>query len=196
MRPALLVALGLLIRSGTAEAHLNATGMGPLYDGVLHFLTSPEDLVPALALALFAGLRGPAFGRRAAIALPAAWLAGCLFGLSGTATTGSAVLSALWFLVLGGLVIADARISLGAMTALAALFGLVHGFLNGTGMGLSRLSVVAALGLASAVFVLTVLASAAVVRLRAGWARIAVRVAGSWIAAAGLLLLGWSFRGR
>jgi len=37
-------------------------------------------------------------------------------------------------------------------------------------------------------------AAAFVVRLRAGWARIAVRVAGSWIAACGLLLLGWAAR--
>ena len=32
--------------------------MGPIYDGLMHFLMSPEDLVPALALALLAGLRG------------------------------------------------------------------------------------------------------------------------------------------
>jgi hypothetical protein len=45
------------------------------------------------------------------------------------------------------------------------------------------------------VFVLIVLATAFVVQLRAYWARIAVRVAGSWIAASGLLMLGWSLRG-
>jgi len=196
MRSAVLVALGLSLWARPAEAHLNSTGMGPLYDGLLHFVTSPEDLIPALALALLAGLRGAPFGRRAAITLPAAWLAGCLAGMSAASTTGSAALSSLWFLLLGGLVLADARISLGAMTALAALTGLVHGYLNGTGMGPTRLAAVAILGLTAAVFVLTVLAAAAVVRLRAGWARIAVRVAGSWIAAAGLLLLGWSFRGR
>jgi hypothetical protein len=39
--------------------------MGPIYDGLLHFLTSPEDLVPVLALALFAGLRGVRYGREA-----------------------------------------------------------------------------------------------------------------------------------
>jgi hypothetical protein len=37
--------------------------------------------------------------------------------------------------------------------------------------------------------------AAFVIQLRAYWARIAVRVAGSWIAASGLLMLGWSFRG-
>ena len=59
----------------------------------------------------------------------------------------------------------------------------------------SWFAVVALLGLTSGVFVLIVIAAAFVVQLRAQWARIAVRVAGSWIAASGLLMLGWSFRG-
>ena len=191
----LLVSLVIFTLSASAEAHLNSTGMGPIYDGLMHFLMTPEDLVAALALALLAGMRGAAYGRRAAFTLPLAWLLGSLFGLSATATTGSAVLSSFWFLVLGGLVIADAKLSLSVMTALAALLGLVHGYLNGTGMGQSGFAVVALLGLISGVFVLIVLAAAFVIQLRAQWARIAVRVAGSWIAASGLLMLGWSLRG-
>jgi hypothetical protein len=35
-----------------------------------------------------------------------------------------------------------------------------------------------------------------VVSLRMPWTRIAVRVTGSWIAATGLLLLGWTLSGR
>jgi hydrogenase/urease accessory protein HupE len=130
-----IVALAVMLSAAPAEAHLNSTGMGPVYDGLMHFLTSPEDLVPALALALLAGLRGAAYGRRASLTLPAAWLVGSLFGLTAAATAGSAVLSSLWFLLLGGLVIADAKLSLHVMTGLAALLGLVHGYLNGTGMG-------------------------------------------------------------
>jgi len=53
-----------------AEAHLNSTGMGPFYDGLVHFLMSPEDIVPVLALALLAGLRGASYGRRALFLLP------------------------------------------------------------------------------------------------------------------------------
>ena len=189
-----VVVLTLALSSAPAEAHLNSTGMGPVYDGVMHFLMSPEDLVPALALALLAGLRGAAHGRRASLTLPVAWLVGSLFGLTAAAITGSAVLSSLWFLLLGGLVIADAKLSLSTMTALSALLGFVHGYLNGTGMGQSAFAVVAVLGLTSWVFVLIVLAAAFVVQLREHWARIAVRVAGSWIAASGLLMLGWSFR--
>ena len=63
-----------------ASAHLNSTGMGPVYDGLLHFLLSPEDIVPVVALAMFAGLRGPEYGRRALFLLPASWFVGCFLG--------------------------------------------------------------------------------------------------------------------
>ena len=177
-----------------ADGHLNSTGMGPLYDGLMHFLMSPEDFVPVLALALLAGLRGAAYGRRALFVLPVAWLLGGLMGLSAVAANPHPFLAAAWFLLLGGLLVADAKLSLRVTTALAALLGLYHGYLNGTGMGLFETAAVALLGLVFAVFVLVALAAAFVVRLRAHWARIAVRVAGSWVAASGLLMLGWAVR--
>jgi len=195
LRTCTIVTLAVALCSEPAEAHLNSTGMGPIYDGLMHFLMSPEDLVPTLALALLAGLRGAAYGRRALFTLPAVWLLGSLFGLTTAATNGSAILSSFWFLLLGGLVVADAKLSLRSMTTLTVLLGLVHGYLNGTGMGQSGFAVVAVVGLASRVFVLIALAAAFVIQLRAHWAQIAVRVAGSWIAASGLLMLGWSFRG-
>ena len=151
--------------------------------------------MPALALALLAGLRGAAYGRRAMFTLPAAWLLGSLLGLSAAAASTGMLGASFWFLSLGGLVVADAKLSLRSMTALGALLGLIHGYLNGTGMGFSVPAIVAALGLAAAVFVVVVLVAALVVQLRAQWARVAVRVGGSWIAASGLLMLGWTFRG-
>jgi urease accessory protein len=195
MRARTVAVLVLTLGCVPAEAHLNATGMGPIYDGLMHFLLSPEDLVPALALALLAGLRGAPFGRRAMFTLPAAWLMGSLFGLSAAVASTGTLGASLWFLLLGGLVVADAKLSLRSMTALGAFLGLVHGYLNGTGMGLTAPAVVAAVGLAATVFVLVVLVAALVVQLRAQWARVAVRVGGSWIAASGLLMLGWSIRG-
>jgi hydrogenase/urease accessory protein HupE len=178
------------------EAHLNSTGMGPFYDGLMHFLMSPEDIIPVLALALLAGLRGAEFGRHTLFVLPSAWLLGSLFGLAAAAVKGNALVSAIWFLLLGGLLAANAKLSLRLTTALAALLGLYHGYLNGTGMGQSASAVVVLLGLVCAIFVLVALAAAFVVRLRAQWARIAVRVAGSWIAASGILMLGWAVRTR
>ena len=186
----------VLMGAPPADAHLTTTGMGPLYDGLMHFFLSPEDILPVLALALLAGLRGAAFGRRALFTLPIAWLLGGLFGISAAAKNGNAFVAAAWFLLLGGLLAADAKLSLRMTTALAALLGLYHGYLNGTGMGQFETASVALLGLVFGVFSMVALAAAFVVRLRAQWGRIAVRVAGSWIAASGLLMLGWAVRTR
>ena len=177
------------------EAHLNSTGMGPVYDGLLHFLLSPEDLIPVLALALFAGLRGAEHGRRALFVLPSAWLIGGLVGLSSTGSS-NPMLTAISFLLLGGLVAADTQLSLRATTVIAAVLGLVHGYLNGAGMGQPGVGAVALLGLVFMVFVLVAFCAAFVVRLRWPWTRIAVRVVGSWIVASGLLVLGWNLRGK
>lgn len=179
-----------------AEAHLNSTGMGPLYDGLMHFFVSPEDFVPVFALALLAGLRGAAHGRRALFTLPAAWLLGGLISVSAMPANPHPFVAACWFLLLGGLVAVDAKLSLRITTGIAALFGLYHGYLNGTGMGTSITAAVALLGLVFGVFLLVALVAAFVVRLRANWARTAVRVAGSWIAASGLLMLGWALRAK
>jgi hydrogenase/urease accessory protein HupE len=190
---AALVVIGIV--PARVEAHLNSTGMGPVYDGLLHFLISPEDLIPVFALALFAGLRGAAYGRRALFVLPFVWFLGGLVGLA-SAGNGNSFLTAISFLLLGGLVAADARLSLRTTTVITALLGLEHGYLNGAGMGEPGIGALALLGLVFMVFVLIALCAAFVVRLRWPWTRIAVRVMGSWIVASGLLVLGWNLRGK
>jgi hydrogenase/urease accessory protein HupE len=184
---------GMAVWPSWAQAHLVTTGLGPVYDGLSHFALTPEDLVPALALALLAGLRGPAHGRRALFVLPAAWLLGGSFGLAAHGGV-SPVVTWISFVLLGGLLAVDARLPLYATTMLAALLGLVHGYLNGTAIALPGLGALALLGIVAAVFALVAVAASLVAPLRAAWARVAVRVAGSWIAAIGLLLLGWAFR--
>jgi hydrogenase/urease accessory protein HupE len=183
-----------LFVAAPAEAHMNSTGMGPAYDGLLHFLLSPEDVAPVLALALLAGLRGAEYGRRALLVLPGAWFVGGAIGAAAPVANAHPIVSACWFLVMGGLLAANAPLSMRAITMLMAALGLSHGYLNGAGLGLSIASGAVLLGLAFAVFVLVALASAFVVPLHAPWMRIAVRVAGSWIAASGLLMLGWASR--
>lgn len=187
----------LVVWPQPAEAHLNSTGMGPLYDGLLHFLQSPEDVVPVLALALFAGLRGADHGRRALFVLPGAWLLGGLTGLASSSSENwNSILPVISFLLLGGIVAVDAKLSLVATTVIAALFGLGHGYLNGAGMGQPAVGALALLGLVFMVFVLVAVCAASVVELRWPWTRIAVRVVGSWIVASGLLMLGWNLHGK
>jgi urease accessory protein len=191
LTPAAVATLGMALWPASAEAHLNSTGMGPVYDGLTHFLLSPEDLVPVLAIALFAGLRGAAFGRRLLFVVPGAWLLGGFAGLTAT-TNGNVIVSAVSFLLLGGLVIVDAKLSLRATTVVAALLGVVHGYLNGADMGQPGVGAVALLGLAFAVFVVVALVTSILIQLRWPWTRVAVRVAGSWIVASGMLMLGWA----
>ena len=193
---AALVVAAIALLPSPASAHLNTTGLGPVYDGVVHVLTSPEDLLAALALALWAGARGPGHGRQTLFALPSAWLLGGLLGMTTSATSGSGVVSAIWLVALGALLAADLKLPLRVATVLAVALGLQRGYVNGSGMEPLTNGLVAMLGIASAVFVVVALAAAFALRLRAAWARIAVRVIGSWIAASGLLLLGWSTRGQ
>jgi hydrogenase/urease accessory protein HupE len=75
---------------------------------------------------------------------------------------------------------------------LATLLGSFHGYLNGAGINRFDDGTYALLGLALVVFVIVALFASLVVPLRQQWARVAVRVAGSWIAASGLLMFGWA----
>jgi hydrogenase/urease accessory protein HupE len=103
-------------------------------------------------------------------------------------------LSAIFFIVLGALVAADAPLPSALTTALAAVSGVVLGAFNSVAMSQSGLTAIPLLGTATVVFVVIAIGASEVIALRATWTRIAVRVAGSWIAATGLLLLGWSLR--
>lgn len=121
---------------------------------------------------------------------------GGMLGLLGVPVPGIEYGIAASAILLGAAVAFEVRPALIVTALLVGVFAIFHGYVNGTGMGQSGFAVVAVVGLASTVFVLTALAAAFVVQLRAPWTRIAVRVAGSWIAASGLLMLGWSLRGR
>jgi urease accessory protein len=193
MRRAMAAGAALLAPS-VAHAHLVTTGLGPFYDGVTHFLLTPEDLLPALALALLAGLRGAHAGRLALFALPGAWLVGGLLGLAFPIAGLPPALTTVSFVALGGLVALDARLSPAGVAAIATAVGLMHGGYNGAAMAQANLGALGHVGIAATLFATVALAAALVVALRAPWTRIAVRVAGSWIAATGLLMVGWTLR--
>ena len=189
----LQLAIALALVPALAHAHLVNTGLGPVYDGVVHFGVSPETLIPAFALALFAGLRGAVQARSVIFALPLAWL---LAGLCAAATPIAGPDFPAWlpFLVLGGLVAADLRLPRNVTVLLAVVVGVALGLANGAAMAEAGAGLRGVLGTTVALFVVATLCSAAAVAWQAGWLRIAWRVAGSWIAASGLLLLGWSLR--
>jgi len=187
-----LSAVTLLGLPAAAQAHLVNSGLGPFYDGVLHLLLSPDDLLGLVALGLLAGLRGPAASRLTVIALPIAWLLAALSGMAGSVTVQLSWLSTLSFLVLGLMVALDTKLTPVLLALLAAGYGVLHGLLNGSALASIGASTATLFGIVLAVSTITLLATAAVVPLRAFWSRTIVRVAGSWIAAVGMLMLGWA----
>ena len=192
---ALLLAIGWLAAATPAQAHLMNSGFGPFYDGLAHPLLSPEDLLPALAVILLAGLGGARQGRCVLATLPLAWLAGMAggwaIGLPGVPAWLTAVATA----AIGALVASDVRLPLTLVVAIAAALGALHGYDNGRDLAATTGALVAIIGIACSLFAITSLVAGQVTVLKAPWARLAVRICGSWIAAVGLLMFGWSMRG-
>jgi hydrogenase/urease accessory protein HupE len=155
---------------------------------------TPEDVLVVVAIALLAGLGGPAIARRSVLFLPPAWLAGGFLGAAFPAGGELAWARTISFSLAGVLVALDARLPRAWLAGLACAAGVLHGYAAGATSAHLRGWQLALLGASATVLIVAAAASAVVVRLRPPWARIAVRVAGSWIAAAGILMLGWLAR--
>ena len=161
-RRALLVVGGtLLCWPCGAEAHLVTTGLGPVSDGIVHLLVTPEDLLPVLALALFAGLRGADAGRHVLGVLPSSWVIGWCVGRLAYGLPRFPI-AALSLLILGTLVAADLPLPPAVLTALAVGVGLVQGFLNGVAMQQAGAGLLGLLGILAALLVLVALVAALV----------------------------------
>lgn len=188
-------ALPALLAAGPAQAHLVETGFGAFYNGVAHLALTPADLLVVLALALLAGQRGTRAARQALFSLPLAWLAGGIVGAAWPQAGALPLATTLTFALAGALVALDVRLRATAVAALAVAAGMLHGLVNGATMGPQGAGGLALGGAVTGVFCLMALVAAEVAALPAGWPRVAVRAGGSWIAAAGLLMLGWLARG-
>ena len=190
-----LAVLGVAATPRLAHAHVVATGFGPFYDGIVHLFATPEDLLPVLALTLWAGLRGQAFGRAVLPALPLTGLVGVAAGPAVHWPWAVPLTAAITTVAVGALAAADSPLPRGLVVAVAVVLGVLHGGLNGAVLTQAGLGAVGGAGIACAVFVVVSLGAGLVVSLKRPWTRVAVRVAGSWIAAIGLLMLGWGLRG-
>lgn len=183
---------GLLFLPGIAAAH-GGFGQGtPFYSGMLHVLLGVQFVLPLVAVALLASQRGEGTMPRAQLVLGAAVGVGAVIGLTG--------------------------LDLGLVTQANRVLAIVAGVLVALGLGLSErtvLALLAAVGMFcgyellrldapdSAVvwFVGGVMGGAMIVQgavailavaARAEWARVGVRVVGSWVGATGLIYLGFA----
>jgi hydrogenase/urease accessory protein HupE len=135
-----------------------------------------------------------------------AWSMPCAWVISGMAVLllpgswiASEYLAAFSLMVAGVLVAADLRLRGGWVLAAGVGLGAFHGVLNGSAMrdaglrtGLLQMLGIGVPVIGAVFYPIAVLDMADIVKRP--WVRIAARVLGSWIAAAGLLQLGWSLR--
>lgn len=189
------MALGLGLSATIAHAHVASAQAGAFYAGLLHPLTALEHVLPMLALGLLAGQHGLNQGQGVLLAFPSAMALGAisawLYPASGwmpllnLANLASAAL-------LGSLVTAALRLPVVLLYALAALFGLTHGYVNGAAITPNLSPTVFILGLVTAALLVlgySLGGTAYLLRLKPAWIPIAVRVAGSWMTAIGILAL-------
>ena len=175
-------------------AHLVQTGFGDFYDGFAHWALTPRDVMVVLGIALLAGLAGRGAARWTVLVLPVAWLGAGLIGFR-LPELGALTLATTISVGLAGLLVAWGRALPAALVVgLAVLAGVIHGLANGSVMVTEERDRLALFGVVTAVALVTLLGSAGVAALEKPAARVVVRVAGSWIAAIALLLLGWQFR--
>ena len=186
--------LALALAAAPAQAHLMNSGFGPFYDGLAHPLISPEDLLPAVAVTLLAGLGGARHGRLVLATLPGSWLLGMAVGWAIGLPAAPAWLIAALTALIGALVASDLRLPLAVVVAIAAGLGALHGYDNGRDLAATTGALLAIVGIACSLFAVVSLVAGQVAVLHAQWARLAVRICGSWIAAIGLLMLGWSMK--
>lgn len=181
--------------SGLLPAVALAHGWGgrntPLYDGLLHVLLNPAFILPVAGMALLAGRGGRERLARAQPALALGVAAGALLAVIGPGWPAVVLANRLFIVVAGLLVVLDAAwpqpFVLGVVLLGGALTGhelLVSEPPAGDTLRFCLGAMLGAMVLQGGVGGLTLLAQQA-------WARVAVRVAGSWIAAIGIIYAGF-----
>ena len=176
-------------------AHLMETGFGGFYDGIAHLLITPVDLMLVIGLSVLAGQQGPAGGRLLLALLPMSWWLGGMAGQWLRFDTSLTALTTALLIVVGVLVALARRLKAAVLALLVVVAGLVFGLANGFTLSVAAGMSLDLLGVVSAVAVLVLLISGQVVVTQRSWLRIAQQVAGSWIAAAGVLALGLMLKG-
>lgn len=199
MKPRATLAIAIsafVLAPASASAHLMATGMGPVFDGISHFGLSPEDFLPVIALGFFAGLRGPAHSRRSLSAVTLSWFAGGLAAMLGFVLPDIVLscLTAALLMLIGILLAANIGLPSALCAALGASLGLVRGMADLSGVEESLVHILTLLGMTASVFAIFAIAASFTIPLKQLWIIVAARVGGSWIAALGLLLVGWIVR--
>ncbi len=206
------LALGFGLLPDGVHAHAMLGDINDFYGGLLHPLITPEHLLVIIAVGLLAGQQGSSRDQSVvwlmtfALALASgallAWRIGLMVDVDVTigwiaAQPVIALFNFASLIVFGLLVAADRHLPSLLVYALAIVFGLTHGAANGVEITAATAiyQFIPGLVAGTALVGLYSMVLADFVRRRtSNWPSIALRVAGSWIAAIGLLIFGLTWR--
>lgn len=201
-RFAAIAALLLLAAPSAAQAHIIASRLGDFYTGALHPLTDLQDVVSWLAIGVLAGSLGAATGRWLVVVFPTGLLAGLVIGPSWDLAGGNAANAAV-LLALGLLLAAAARIPAVLLAVIAFALAVMRGAANAADLAPETNRVLYAAGLAGAGYAAITLIMALTLTFRradagpaTAWRGIAIRALGGWIAAIGLMMVGFALAAR
>ena len=157
--------------------------------GAVDYLSGVEYVLGAIAMGLLAGQRG-----RNVIAVSIAVLAMGLVGgaIASAYTVKVPYVDATNLAAAAGvglLVALRLPVGLTAVTGIGLLLGLAQGYSNGLAIRIDTAEVLFIAGIVGACLLILALASALALAARVSWHAIAVRAAGSWIAAIALIVL-------
>lgn len=185
VRHALVLAAALAVVPRSAWAHAPVPGVGAFWNGVLHPVLVPLHLLALVGAGLVLGQNAP---RASRIALPlfGAALAVAIFAAGPVGTQGPALLAVS---VAAGLLAALGRAGVLPTAALSTAAAVAIGLDSGSAETVSASAWLTTIGSLTGCLVVVVLAGGLAAASAASWQRIAVRVAGSWIAAASLIAL-------
>ena len=151
-----------------------------------------------LALGVLAGMQPPSRARWLVLLFPACLLAGLGLGLASPGLVVPGWVDAALMVAVGGLVALAARLPGAAVYGVAALVAVARGLANASGVAGDTNVMLFAAGFAVAGYAVLTLAAGATAAFRApgvGWRTVALRAAGSWVAAVGLMVGGLALRG-
>lgn len=192
-----LLVMAFALVGTRAEAHAVFSPSGPFVGGVKHFFISLDDGLLVLALGIVAALTETKAANRLFLLLPGSWLAaGAIGAVVRVPCPGSEKISAVTLLLAGLWAAFNPKASAKVVLVFAASMGIIHGYFNGSALGPDTIRATASqlLGITVSCLLVALYPSTLLDLCKQSWARIVARVVGSWIAATGLLLLGWSLR--
>jgi urease accessory protein len=186
------LALALALTPTFADAHSPIQGLGTFYNYFLHPFVVPVHAMLLIASALMLGQQGRAGARTGLPALAVGVLCGEI--ASRWLTPDGAPLSALLVgsLVVGGAVVLDRKLPVALSALMGALVGVAVGLDSSTDVLAFPERIMAFTGLSAGVVYLALVISGLTVGAARGWQRVGVRIVGSWIVAASILVLALS----